>query len=68
MYKNQNYTNKTYSNEKSKKMNSIRMKSIQIEIVEKEKQSSKSTVFLTKPNRKCTQPNKKVVLLDSRCT
>ena len=44
------------------------MKSIQIEIVEKEKQSSKSTVFLTKPNRKCTQPNKKVVLLDSRCT
>ena len=76
--------NEKYTNEKSIRIKiilikRIRMKKVKewivyewkayrLKIVEKEKQSSKSTVFLTKPNRKCTQPNKTVVLLDSRCT
>ena len=55
----QNYTNKKYMNGKSKRMKSIR-------IAENENQLP--NVFLTKPNGKCTQPNKKVVLSDSWCS
>ena len=37
----------------------------ELKIVQKEKQPSND--FLTKPNEKCAQLNKKVVLLDSNC-
>ena len=52
---------------KSKGMTSIRMKSMPIEnSIQNEKQPS--NVFLTKPSGKCTQPNKTLILSDSKCT
>ena len=54
-YTNEQYTNGKYSNEKYAN-----------EKYTSEKQPS--NVFLTKWNGKCTQLNKKVVLLDSKCT
>ena len=56
-YKNEKYTNGKYTNEKY---------IYELKIAQNEKQPSK--VFLTKRNGKCTQPNKKVVTSDSKCT
>ena len=56
-YTDQSYTNKKYMNGKSKRIKNIRMKSIRF-----------FSFLLTKPNGKCTQPNKTLVLSDSKCT
>ena len=59
---------------KSIRMNSIRMKSIRMESIRMKSIRMKSktekqlpNVFLTKRNGKCTQPDRKVVTLGSKC-
>ena len=57
---------KKYMNEKSIRIESTRMKSIQTGNSIEWKTTF--NVFLAKRNGKCILPNKKVVLLDSKCT